>query len=732
MKKKSLVLILGSLVVLASCGNNDNSSESSKQSNESSSQLESSELRESSSESVSSSNSEKHESSDSVSSSEQAHVDPEHAKFTLHMEGALRLNQSRSIYAIFKDSKTTGTVKFYTSDKSIITCSEITGVSNEAYLSAKAEGTATIYAYLEGEEDILVSEEITIAHGTALAEDTFNKLTGAMKVNFTQELFDYDAKTLEKSLYGAYDIATIYEETSDDPDYPYHNTDAYQIDVVERNGKGNNDFHKKYVRSGTRLAVEYLTSKNTVGQVTQYNDEGEEYHWVNSYYENLFKYDEESDTSALVTAADFESFDGGKTYEYVGNAIWATTYLTVSFVLEDITPDSFAITVADDGTLGFEIVTDPYGKDTAGVKGGQLLKGTVSEIGTAKIDHLQPYTHETYHDALETARAELANAKNYTASYKVIDSDSEFGTTNYTITYTEDTIEQKIVDKDGKILSNNGVHKNGTGYFTYTVDENGVVTKTKDYEAAFDSVNRYPTFDFAIEILGETPTDLKYASRGAYVGDFFSACWELPKYCAYYTAKEGAEVTLTNDGHLAGMNATLASSSLADEIEFQGTYTNIGTTAINRDWDSAVTPDTPTTYPAKLLASLKEWGVDEVIPFLYPENVGYCDEVVVRAKNKSNESLARYGTFKTNEFETEAKRDDYITKYKALLVEKGWTLTTEIDENLNYAYYVDPTGNWKLSVGAYANYYGGALLKRVCFTFNNKDGNMVTPDSYNL
>ena len=721
MKKKSLVFILSSLAVLASCGEVVNSSSEASSSNQeaNSSQKEDSKSSESSSQGGQS------------SSSQDKSVDPEHAKFTLHMEGALRLNQSRSIYAIFKDSKTTGTVKFYSSETSIVTCSEIEGVSNEAYLSARSEGKATIYAYLEGEEDVLVSYDIEIGHGTALAEETFNKLTGAMRVNLTQELYDYDAKTLEKSLYNTYDITTIYEENEDSESYPYHNTDAYQIDVVERNGTGKNDFHKKYVRSGVRLAVEELTSENKVGKVTQYDDEGNEYHWVNSYYENMFKFDEDSDTSAVVTASDFESFDGGKTYEYVGSSIWATTYLTVSFVLEDITPDSFAITVGEDDTLGFEIVTDPYGKDSAGIKGGQTIKGTVSEIGTAKIDHLQPYAHETYHDTLEAARKELASSKNYTATYKIIDPDTDYGTTTYTLTYTEDTIEEKIVDKDGKITQN-GAHRNGTGYFTYSVDDAGTITKTKDYEASFDVVNRYPTFDFAVEILGESTTKNTYLSRGEYVGDFFSKCWQLPKYCYYYTAKEGVEVTLSSDGHLSGMSATLSSSSLADEVEFEGTYSSIDTTTINRDWDSIVNPSEPTTYPSTLLASLEEWGVADVIPFLYPSNVGYADEVATRAKNKQDESLARYASFKTNEFETEAKRDEYIEKYKAMLVEKGWTLTTELDDNLGFYYYTDPTGEWKLSVGIYKNYVGGAELKRVCFTFNNKDNNMVTPDSYNL
>ncbi len=719
MKKKSLVLILSSLTILASCGEVIDSNKDTSSNVEESSSVQP----------IESSSSTETPAPVTSSSSSEASVDPEHAKFTLHMEGALRLNQYRTIYAIFKDSKTEGSVKFYSSDTSIITCTEMDGVSNEAYIGARKEGTATIYAYLEGEENILVAQEITIAHGTALPEETFNKLTGGMKVNLTQELYDYDAKTLAKSLYSAYDITTIYEEVDDDPNYPYHNTDAYQLDVVERNGTGKNDFHTKYVRSGVRLAKEYLTSENKVGKVTQYDEEGNEFHWVNSYYENLFKFDEDSDTAATVTAADFETFDNGKTYEYVGSAIWATTYLTVSFVLENITPDSFAITVADDGTLGFEIVTDPYGKDEDGIKGGQIIKGTVSEIGTAKIDHLQPYAHETYHDKLETARAELASAKNYTATYKIIDPDTSYGTTTYTITYTEDTIEEKIVDKDGNVTQD-GAHKNGTGYFTYTVDSTGAITKTKDYEAAFDSVNRYPTFDFAVEILGETSTANKYASRGTYTGDFFSTCWQLPKYAYYYAAQEGVEVTLTDDGHLDGMKATLASSTLSDEIKFEGNYTSIGTTTINHDWDSVITPTEPTQYPATLLASLKEWGVDEVIPFLYPTNTGYEDDTVARVDDRNNSGHAKYASFTTNKFETEAQRDEYIEKYKALLIEKGWTLSTEVDDNLGYTYYVDSTGEWKLSVGANKYWSGGSPLTSVCFTFNNKTNDMVVPSSY--
>ena len=664
-------------------------------------------------------------SSETVTPSTSKDVTPAEAKFTLTMNGDLHLNQSRSIYAILKEG-VTGTVVFESSDPSIIRASKMEGISNEALLTAVSEGEATINAHLEGEEDVIVSKAFTIAHGQTLPSETFDKLTGAMKVNLTQTLYDYDSQ-LKPSLYEQSDVTTIYEEV-DDMD-TYHNTDAYQITVKDHK-TGETTYERKYVRNGVRLATEYLNKDNKIGKATQFNDEGDEYKWVNSYYENLFKFEENTDAEALVTASDFESFDGGKTYSYVGKNLWATTYLACSLVLQDITPDEFAITV-DGDSLGIYFVTDPFGKDGVESKGGQIVEGKISEIGTAKIEHIQPYAHEAYHDALETARAEIATSKNYTATYSI---DGDDGKTTYTMIYTEDTIEEKIMDSSGKILAHDGAHKDGTGYFTYTYDdETGVLKKTKDYVAAWDSTNRYPTFDFAVEILSPESNGI-YKSRGEHTGSFLSYCWSLPKYAYYYSVN--GEVSLgLKDGHLASMKGKLTSSTLNDTIEFSGEYSKIGSTTLNYDWSTIEDQTEPSDYPSTLLASLKEWGVDKVAPYLYPTNTGYKDSSVAwaRWKNASgamDSSYSKYIAFKTNEFQTTEQRDAYISKYKELLVSLGWKLTEEKDENMGYLFYVDATGEWKLSVGENKNYYGGSSTKGVLFTITNKSNKLATPASY--
>ncbi len=660
-----------------------------------------------------------------TSSSSTKDVTPENAKFTLMMNGDLHLNQSRSIYAILKEG-VSGNVVFESSDPNVVRASKMEGISNEALLTAVSEGEAIISAHLEGEEDVIVSKTFNIAHGTALSSEVFDKLTGGMKVELTQTLYDYD-RELNPTLFEQSDITTIYEEV-DDMD-SYHNTDAYQITVKDHKTQ-NVTYERKYVRNGVRLATEYLNKDNKIGKATLFNDDGDEYKWVNSYYENLFKYEENTDMEPLVTATDFESFDGGKTYSYVGDSLWATTYLACSLVLQDITPDEFAITV-DGDSLGIYFVTDPFGKDGVTNKGGQIVEGKVSEIGTAKIEHIKPYVHETYHDDLEMAREEIATSKNYTATYSI---DGDDGKTTYTMVYTDDTIEEKIVDSNGKILAHDGAHKDGTGYFTYTYDDaTGTLTKTKNYVASWDSINRYPTFDFAVEVFGPA-NDGVYKSRGEHTGSLLSYCFNLPKYAYYYSVNGEVSLTL-NGGHFASMKGQLTSSSLNDTIEFSGEFSNVGSTTLNYDWSSIVDQTEPTEYPETLLASLKEWGVDKVAPYLYPTNTGYRDYGVAWARwrdasGNMDSSYSKYVSFKTNEFETTEQRDSYISKYKELLVSLGWTLTEEQDENMGYLFYVDPTGEWKLSVGENKNYYGGSSTKGVLFTITNKDNKLTTPSSY--
>ncbi len=714
MNKKSIILCLASAMLLSACAGNNSGDATTSDSPVASSD--------------NTATSETQESLPPAPTPDSESIDS-NIGFKVVMFGDLYPNQMRSIYAVLDEGKS-GNVVFESDNEEVVRCTNDESRGNQALLGAVSTGEATISAYFEDSPTKIVTKKVTVKNGTALPESTFNKLTGGMKVTMSQSLYDYNDE-LEPTLYKAYDVTTIYEEVEEATFY--HNTDAYQITVTDR-ATGEIDFAQSYVRNGVRLATEYVNSNNEIGKATKYNEDGDEYKWVNSYYENLFKFDKDSDLAATVTASDFETYDGGKTYHYVGNGIWATTYLTVSLVMSDITPDDFVITV-DGDNLGFYIVTDPASETGSTEKGGTVISGKVSEIGTAKIDHLQPYSHESYHDGLEAARKELAEAKNYTTVYTLTDDEE---TLTYTHIFTEDTIEEKVVDGAGKVIAHDGAHKTDSGYFTYEVDDStGTVTKTKDYTSDFDSadVRRYPTFDFAVEILGESEANT-YVTRGAFVGDFFRYCWYLPtrRLNSYNVTDDGVTVTL-KDGHLNTMQCELSLSSDFgdDNIEFFGTYSNIGTSKVEHDWTKIETPDEPTNFPAALLASLEEWGVDEVIPYLYPTNTGFAeDEKVYRANNKTDSTYARYAAFKTNKFETAEQCSNYITQYKALLVERGWRLTEEADENFGYYYYADPTGEWKLSVGENAYWSGGSHDNAVLFTFNNKDNKMVVPDSYSL
>ncbi len=701
MNKKSLLLVLAASCLLVSCGDADQENKGDNGGDNDSSSL--------------------------------PYVDPNpdsgdivtgDAGFKLVMFGDLYLHQMRSIYAVLDDG-VIGSVTFSSDNEDIIVCSPDENRLNQALLRANGLGTATISAYIEGQEDKVLTKTITVSSGTALPEETFNKLTGAMKVNLTESRYDYDEK-LSPTLYDSYNVTTIYEENEDIASYPYHNTDAYQINSVNIQ-TGVSDYSRLFVRNGTRLATEYISSDNTIVKQTQYDDEGEEYDWVNSAYENPFKYDEESDEAPNVVATDFETFDGGKTYHYVGEGIYSTFYIAKSFTLRNNFPDDFVITVNGDD-IGFQIFTDPASALGEDEMGGTTISGKFSEIGTAKVTHLEPYKHESYHDAIESARSKMASARNYTASYSFSDSD---GTMTYTHVFTEDTIDEKIVQADGTI-SHTGVHKTDTGYFTYEYDDStGVLTKTKDYTADFSSVNRYPTFDFAVEILGQGSKDGEYISRGNETRFFYSYCWYLPRFLNYYTVSDDVAVTL-KDGYFASMSTELASNvdSTEEPASFVGKYSNFGTSAVSYDWDNIVLPTEPTNYPTELLASLKQFGVDEVIPYLYPTNVGYADNKATCIKDKSNDGYASYCYFETNKFETDELRDAYIASYKELLVNNGWTLTTEVDDHLGYDYYISNDGNWKLSVGAYKAFSTGAAWKNVVFTFNSATGQIAIPDGY--
>lgn len=357
------------------------------------------------------------------------------------------------------------------------------------------------------------------------------------------------------------------------------------------------------------------------------------------------------------------------------------------------------------------MVVDPAATNESDpdTKYGFIATGTISEIGTAKIKHVEPFTHEAYHDTIETARNASASSHNYTVKYSL---DYGSSVNMYTMKFNEDAIDQ-VVTINGK-TTHTGIKKTDTGYYEYSYNDTTkdlYIEKTHTTPFQSDTVNRYPTFAFSADIFADKDSNGAYVSRGGNGknGQFVGQCLYLPYMNGQYIDQGNLYIT---DGYVSKISTKL--ESFEEEITIEANYSNYDSTTIDIDWTKAKEHDEPTSFQeanSSLYNEMKAWKIDNVVPYLYAKP-GWDN--TISHTNSLYDAGHNDCYFETKKFENETTRDEFIENYKAKLVEDGWALTDKSNYNDSYAAYKLYTktinGNvYELSVSPYLNWNGVAL-----------------------
>lgn len=646
---------------------------------------------------------------------------------SLFMYGDLYKDGMRTIYAKMDNYQNLGkTVRWESSDDSIVSVSSVSIDEGdeepylaESLLTGRNYGTATITAYLEEDETIRASLEITIKEGQAMSESLFKSFSQSVKFTFVEENLSYDEDYTE-TVDETYDITTIFEENYDPNSttqgyYDLDNyTDAYQLTSVDR--KTNTAKEYKYVRSnGNQVAKERIGLNNNIDYELLKNSEENTIKFDNSYYINPFGQSYDG------TYEDWKTFDDGKTYHFTGSYIQAT-YICTSLLLEDISPDDLWFTI-DNNTYTFNVAIDPYNQDKIdSIKYGKRVTGTISEIGSATIDHIKPYNHEAYHDDIQEAIDNMAKLKNYKVSYDVTyptASDSF----NYTYTYTEDTIDTIVSNSTG-IVSHTGIHKKDDGtYYAYEYNEtNKTLTLTKSYSTQWEGgegenkIVRYPTFAFASEIFADQ-VDGYYTSRSDN-GVFINYCVYAPSSFSYYTFDNEGSIKLDGNGYISNIKTKI--TALDEDVEFFATFSDFNNASISLDFNNIIIPSNPTSWEEEstyIASQLDDYNMKKYLPYMYIKP-GWWDCGFVKSISTTNAYLY------SHPFDTEEELEAFIVEYGELLVENGYTKTEELDTNNNNGiiYIKDDV---KVSIGKELNWNNIETLATKIFVYASD----LTPNS---
>ncbi len=624
------------------------------------------------------------------------------SKLEVFMFGDLYKDAVRSIYC--NQIGVTGDIEWTSSDENIVAIGSnpLNGYMPEVNLIANNYGEAIIKASLSSDKSVYTEYKVKVSDDyLEMSSDLFATVSSSMRMDSVETYYTYDELyTVTEN--GKDTIVTIFEE-NEDQSYGINDnlTDAYQIKAVESDGSV---FEKKYVRDSRYLATEYRDFKNEIRKERLSNTDGETMYWEACPYFNYLGY------TSGVNATQFASFDDGNTYHFIGGYETAAQ-ICLNFFQQDISPDDLYFTVKDGKIDTLEVVVDPYKGNTSDTdylneKYGMKITSKISLNGTATIEHLEKYAHEVYHDAISSALTNMASLKNYksTVSRKLEGSATE----KVTYTYTEDTID--IVTSTGnEVLSHSGVHKKDDGtYYEYEHDDKtNVTTITKTHTTPFDGtdstgkkINRYPTFDFAAEIFEKTDTDNKYVSRGDNAM-FFSYCSYLPATWTLLHSYVGdGTIVLDNDSHITQASAKMTDGE--NDYALNIDYSSFGTSTVDIDFSKAVAPTLPTSfeeaYP-NLAKEMKAWNIYDAVPFLYYEP-GYSDSVEMERDSDGNVNCALIRT-NTVEDSLSSVATKFISDYKNLLVENGYTLTTEKDAK---GYDLYEKGDYKISVGNELNW----------------------------
>ncbi len=696
--KLTFLSLLALLLPLASCEKNDSSSTSEKTSDSP----------------ISDSTSDK-ESSSTDGKKDDIHTD---SRLEVFMFGDLYKDAIRSVYCNMIG--VTGDIQWSSSDENVVSIGSnpLNGYMPEVNLIANGYGTATIKAALSSDPTIYTELNVTVSDDyLEMSDELFATVSSSMRMDSVETYYSYDELYNETET-GKDSIVTIFEENEDQSNGINDNlTDAYQIKANESDGSV---FEKKYVRDGRYLATEYRDFKNEIRKDRLSNSDGETMYWEACPYFNYLGY------SSNVNATQFASFDDGKTYHFIGGYETAAQ-ICLNFFQQDISPDDLYFTVKDGKVDTLEVVIDPYkgntnNTDYLNVKYGMKISSKLSLNGNATIEHLEKYAHEDYHDAISGALTNMASLKNYksTVSRKLDGSATE----KVTYTYTEDTID--IVTSTGnEILSHTGVHKKDDGtYYEYEHDDNSnVTTITKTHNTPFDGtdlsgskINRYPTFDFAAEIFEKAETDNTYVSRGDNA-QFISYCSYLPVTWTLLNSYVGdGTIVLDNANHLTSASAKLTDGE--NEYNLTIDYSSFGTSVVDIDFSKAVEPAHPTSfeeaYP-NLAKEMKAWNIYDAVPFLYYEP-GYSESVEMERDSDGNVNCALLRTKMLDDSQSSIVTT-FISDYKTLLVENGYTLTSEKDPK---GYDLYEKGDYKISIGNELNWDNKSRPAAIIRVFSSK------------
>lgn len=617
------------------------------------------------------------------------------SEISLKMYGNLYINGTRTIYANIGDSKSK--VVWTSSEPSIVSASVREDLSTECTLIAKKVGSAVISASLSDDSSVVATMKIDIEEGTAMPIDKFSKLQGGLKLSSVDEPLSFD-KYGNSSVDSTYDIVTIFEESGDVTNKTDTNsTDAYSISAINRNN-ANDKFERTYVKTvGSYVGTEYLDMKNKVNSQKITNESGETIKFDYSYYTNLLN--SYVSGTQLITPDQFRTYDGGKTYHYSYSYI-NSMYLAISYFGLDLAPDDMWFTFEGDN-ITLNTTVDPYNNDvSSSVKYGRQIKSTISEIDTAKIQHVTPYAADDSQIPLKNAINSLKQSKNYKVNY-VLDYAGTADDTYYEFIITEDTIDQKIL-KNGTIVSHTGAHaSSNTSYFQYEYDDSlSKLTVTKEYDVAWDAVNRYPDFEFSSEIFEKTST-YEFTSRSLN-GAFITRALFLSSSATFYKFEQEGTITLNDEGQISKMKTIV--NVLEEDMAIDATFTEQGKASVGIDFSNFNRPDSKKSFEESnptLAENMRKWQILDIIPFLDAEN-GYNSTVGSVGYASQKDYKCAYIT--TNDFNSNETRDAFITAYRDLLIASGFVATGKLDpDNKSQSYTKD---GYTISVGAKLNWNG--------------------------
>ena len=641
---------------------------------------------------------------------------PNDERIELFMYGPMaaqnRMN-TRSIYAKLKDGLA-GEFVWTSSDPSIVTVDEeniVQGSMPEALLIAQTPGRVTITCTLASDRKVKSTFELQVYDaddGTAISDELYGAITGGVKLDVAYTEYNYDSE-YEKSVNDTSSLTIIYEENRDyGDDNTYDVTDAYFFE--EKDKDGTVTFSRKYVTYGGRyIGTEYIDGHNEV-KVSRYeNEEGESEEWDTMFY-NIF--------GILFGPEYWKSFDGGQTYHFVGNIENVLTLFHDVYRVAEYSffPDNLYLKVENGEIVELvaeaDPVCDPAAEETdVTEKYGAAYVTRFTERGTAKIEHLQPYTHEDFHEDIESARSTMASLKQYKVEVK-------FTEMTYIITYLPDTIDVVTKNLD-EVVAHVGVHTTdgGKSYYEYSVDlETGAIIIDKTHDAAWesDTVTRYPTFDFAAEIFEKTGTANTYISRAG-GSDFVMYMSYMPTNL-YYADWEGNATIVLDGEHIVSVTVDDVFLASLGTKKVTLNYSDFNTATVDLDFDSASEDDTPTTWEEaspKLYDAMTHWNFP-AIPYVHPQNIdggGWGTENGWGTSINQPWDAENYAYFSSDYFASSEARDAFIEEYKQALLDDGWTLCEEKDPRDGFDMYqkgdvkiaIGADGNLKVKIGVYSD-----------------------------